>query len=372
MTNEFSEKTHDVAEQGKVKCKDCGGLLEYHPGEKSLKCQYCGTVNEIADAHQPANTEEIDFHAFLATAETTAEKIEVATVKCDSCGSSTTLQPNVTADSCAFCGTALVLKGGTTSSFIRPKYMLPFAVDKKKGVQKFKDWLHSLWFAPNDLKHYAENDRLKGLYIPYWTYDSNTVSDYTGMRGDHYYVSETYTVNGKTQTRQVRKTRWTPASGTVWDNFDDVLIIASKSLPEKLANDLEPWDLHELAAFNEQFLTGFIAEKYQVDVKEGFEKAKVRMETVIRSSARKHIGGDEQQVLTLNTTYNDTTFKHILLPIWLSAYKYKEKVYRFMINGRTGEVQGERPYSFWKIFFTVVGSLAVIGGGIWAYMHFKG
>lgn len=370
MSNDFNEKTTEVAEQGKVKCKECGGLLVYNPGVKNLTCQYCGTENEIAQV-EAFTIDEIDFESFLANATNSAEKMEMTTVKCDSCGSSTTLKPNVSADSCPFCGTALVIKGGSASSVVRPKYLLPFTIDKKGGLQKFKDWLHGLWFAPNDLKHYAENDKLKGLYIPYWTYDSNTISHYTGMRGDHYYVTETYTVNGKTQTRSVRKTRWTPASGTVYDKFDDVLVNASHSLPEKLVNDLEPWDLHDLKPFNEQFLTGFIAEQYQTDVKQGFDKAKVRMEDVIRQSCRRNIGGDEQQVLTLNTQYNDVTFKHILLPIWLSAYKYKEKVYRFMINGRTGEVQGERPYSFWKIFFTVVGVIAVIGGGIYLYNQMK-
>jgi ribosomal protein S27E len=371
MSNDFNEKTAEVAEQGKVKCKDCGGLLEFSPGVQSMKCIYCGTENDMSDSLKAVATEEIDFNAFLANAENSAEKMEATIVKCDSCGSSTTMQPNVTADSCPFCGTALVLKGGTSSSFIKPKYILPFKVDKKKGLEAFKKWLSSLWFAPGDLKNAAQNDKLKGLYIPYWTYDSNTTSDYTGMRGDAYYVTETYTVDGKTQTRQVRKIRWTPASGRVADKFDDILVMASASLPEKLANELEPWDLKELAAFNESLLTGFIAEKYQVDVKNGFEKAKKRMEEVIRKSVKTHIGGDEQQVLTLNTKYSDTTFKHLLLPIWLSAFKYNAKVYRFMINARTGEVQGERPYSFWKIFGAIVGGLAVIGGGIYLYLKFK-
>ena len=155
------------------------------------------------------------------------------------------------------------------------------------------------------------------------------------------------------------------------DAFDDVLVNASKSLPEKLANELEPWDLHELKAFNEQFLTGFVTEQYQIDVKEGFEKAKVRMESVIRGTVNKSIGGDVQQITSLNTTYNDITFKHILLPIWLSAFRYSEKVYRFMINGRTGEVQGERPYSWMKITGAILGGLAVIGTAIFLYMKLK-
>jgi LSD1 subclass zinc finger protein len=372
MSNDFNEKTHDVAAQSKVKCKECGGLLEFTPGAKSLTCQYCGTQNEIVGASaEPIETEELDFNAFINNAIDTADTMQITTVKCDSCGSAATLKPNVTADSCGFCGTALVIQGGSTSSIIKPAYLLPFGIDKKKGLDLFVKWLGDLWFAPNDLKKYAENDKLKGMYIPYWTYDSNTITHYTGMRGDHYYVTETYTVNGQTQTRQVQRTRWTPAAGTVYNEFDDILINASKSLPEKLAQELEPWDLDKLDHFKEEFLAGFVAEKYQVDVKEGFEKAKKRMEPEIRSTACRNIGGDTQQITTLNSTYNDITFKHILLPVWLSAFKYNEKIYRFMINARTGEVQGERPYSTMKIVLAVLGGLAVIGAAIYLYMKFK-
>ena len=360
MSNDFEEKTHEV--ESKVKCKDCGALLKYHPGQMSLNCEYCGCHNEITEQIKPVQTTEIDFNEFLANAAAAAPTMSMTVVKCGSCGASATLKPNVTADSCAFCGTALVVKSGTTSNIIAPKYLLPFSIEMQKGVELFKGWLKGLWFAPNDLKHAVQNDKLKGVYLPYWTYDTNTQSSYSGMRGDHYYVTERYTENGKTQTRSVRKTRWTSAGGSVNDKFDDVLILASNSLPDKYANKLEPWDLHNLAGFNEQFLSGFIAEQYQIDVKGGFEKAKVRMDPVIRQTVRRDIGGDEQQILWLDVQYNDITFKHILLPIWLSAFKYKDKVYRFMINGRTGEVQGERPYSFWKIFFTVLVGVAVIAG----------
>ena len=375
MSNDFNEPTAEVAEQGKVKCKDCGGILQYNPGVQSLTCVYCGTENEIKDNAKPAEVVEQDLNAFLANATSSADTIQMTTVKCGSCGSSTTLRPNVTSDTCPFCGTALVLTGGSTSSTIKPKYLLPFSIDKKKGIDLFKKWIGGLWWAPNDLKAIAQNDKLKGLYIPYWTYDSKTVSDYTGMQGTHYYVTESYTEteNGQTvtKTREVQQTRWVNVSGTVHDDFDDMLVNASKSLPEKLANDLEPWDLKELKDFNEQFLTGFVSEQYQIDVKEGFEKAKVRMEKVIRGTVNKSIGGDVQQITTLSTKYNDITFKHILLPIWLSAYRYSDKVFRFMINGRTGEVQGERPYSVMKILGAIVGGLAIIGGAIILYMKLK-
>src|SRR5665213_798989 len=114
MSNDFNEPTAEVAEQGKVKCKDCGGILQYNPGVQSLTCVYCGTENEIKDNAKPAEVVEQDLNAFLANATSSADTIQMTTVKCGSCGSSTTLRPNVTSDTCPFCGTALVLTGGST------------------------------------------------------------------------------------------------------------------------------------------------------------------------------------------------------------------------------------------------------------------
>ncbi len=146
------------------------------------------------------------------------------------------------------------------------------------------------------------------------------------------------------------------------------MVLASNSLHEKYTNALEPWDMENITGYNDKFLSGFRSESYQVDVKTGFEKSKVKMDDGIRTTIRRDIGGDHQQITSMSTVYNDITFKHILLPIWLSAYRYNEKVFRFMINGRTGEVQGERPYSVVKIALTV---LAVIAVGVGVYFAVK-
>jgi hypothetical protein len=193
----------------------------------------------------------------------------------------------------------------------------------------------------------------------------STTSHYTGQRGKHYYVTQTYTVtvNGKrqTRTRRVRRTRWYPASGTVLNVFDDILICASRSLPEKHLEKLEPWDLPNLVPFADEYLAGFRAERYQVELDEGFAQAEPIMEEQIRHTVRKDIGGDEQRIHTLRVHHDDISFKHILLPVWISAYRYRDKVYRILINARTGEVQGERPWSTWKIALAVVAGLVVIG-----------
>ena len=227
-----------------------------------------------------------------------------------------------------------------------------------------------MWFAPNDLKKAVLNfDHFKGVYIPYWTYDTDTTTSYVGQRGEHYYVTETYTTteNGKTvtKTRQVQRTRWYPASGRVHKFFDDILVAATNSLPRKYIYKLEPWDLENLVSFNKSFLSGFITEKYQVELPEGFEIAKGIAAAEITRLVHRDIGGDEQRIISMHSSYNNITFKHLLLPVFVSAYRFKNKVYQFLVNGRTGEVQGQRPYSWIKIVLVSLIGIIVIGAIIY-------
>jgi hypothetical protein len=204
--------------------------------------------------------------------------------------------------------------------------------------------------------------------MPAWTYDSQTTSHYTGERGEDYWTTETYTAfeNGKsvTRTRQVKRTRWYPAAGTVHHFFDDVLVMASHSLPLQLQNKLAPWDLPRLTPYSDEFLSGFVTESYQDDLSTGFENAKSIMAPTIRQLICLDIGGDHQRIHSVNTLHANVTFKHILLPVWLSAYRFHNRVFRFMVNARSGAVAGERPYSAWKIALTVIGALIVIGGAV--------
>jgi DNA-directed RNA polymerase subunit RPC12/RpoP len=349
-------------QQRKFPCTKCGANLEFAPGEDALKCPYCGTENRIAVVGQPV--EELDFRSHLRDGAEAADQVEVLTVKCAGCGAEQTLAAGVTADRCKFCGSPMTAQAQSARR-IKPRSLLPFAIAREKAVELFRKWLASLWFAPTKLKSFAEAGRLNGLYIPYWTYDADTQSAYTGERGDDYWVTETYQTmeNGKsvTRTRQVRKTRWHSVSGRVSNSFDDILILASASLPRHITEKLEPWDLENLVPFDEQYLAGFVAEAYQVNLEQGFDLARPIMDEQIRQTICRDIGGDHQRIHSVNTSFGKITFKHLLLPLWLSAYRYHEKSYRFLVNARTGEVAGERPWSFWKIFFLVLTILAVAG-----------
>lgn len=340
-------------------CAGCGADLVYEPGTTSLTCPYCGRVNAISLSQE--KVEELDYQEYLQQASTAAEMQEVIAVKCESCAAETTLPPNVTADVCPFCGSPLVAASARSTRLIKPRGILPFKVSQKEAREAVTHWINSRWFAPNSLKKEAEKDKLlKGLYLPFWTYDSRTSSKYTGERGEYYYVTESVTVNGRRETRQVRKTRWYPANGSVNVNFDDVLILGSHSLPQKYADQLQPWDLENLTAYQQEYLAGFRTESYQVNLEQGFVEAKEIMAMQIRQACESDIGGDEQRVNSVDTSYSDIKFKHILLPAWIGAYRYQGKVFQFQVNARTGEVQGTRPYSWIKIVLLILFILAII------------
>jgi len=344
-------------------CTNCGADLKYKPGTEHLNCEYCGTTNEIPKFD--VEIEELDFHEYLQKKSDKETHITSKFVKCLNCGASSTLEPNITSAQCPYCTTPLVLDAVQDERVIQPKSLLPFRLDKNAAKEEFNKWVKKLWFAPNKLKKATLNfDHFKGIYIPYWTFDTDTSSKYIGQRGDHYYVSESYTTteNGKsvTKTRQVQKTRWSYRAGNVSKMFDDILTVATKSLPEKYIYKLEPWDLENLVPFDKSYLSGFITERYQIELDEGFEIAKKIAEEEIRELVRRDIGGDEQRITTLNTKYNNISFKHLLLPVFVSAYNYKNKLYQFLVNGRTGEVQGQRPYSWVKITMAVVTVVAIV------------
>jgi predicted RNA-binding Zn-ribbon protein involved in translation (DUF1610 family) len=349
------------------KCQQCGAKMKFVAGSFVQACPYCEFENAIPQSAE--DIEELDFHAYLNNAAGQEEMEERLTIKCASCAAESTFDANLTSHHCPFCGMDIVATA-KSSKLIKPKSLLPFHIERKKAKSLFRKWIKGLWFAPSKLKKISLQDTgLNGMYVPYWTYDTDTTTFYTGRRGTYYYVTESYRDSeGNRKTRQVRKIRWRFASGTVWRSFDDVLIMASNSLPKDKAQKLEPWDLHNLQPYQDEFLSGFKAESYQLDLGRGFEKAKDRMEPKIDHDIRRDIGGDEQRILTKNTSYGNITFKHILLPIWISAYFYKNKTFRFLVNGRTGEVQGERPWDWVKIILTGTGVAVLIA----AIAHYGG
>lgn len=363
----FEEKTAEINHS--LKCQGCGAILKYEAGTNNLKCEYCGTTNEIINSNEDTNFSKAiplnEFNEIINQKINGAFQITAEVVKCNNCGAATTLDPSITAASCPFCASPLVIDH-QVQHILKPQAIIPFLVNKKNAYDNFKKWAGGLWFAPNDFKNIHNTNSinaLRGVYIPYWSFDAFSATKYNGQRGEYYYVNRTVRdKDGNTSTVSERRTRWYPASGDFTFQFNDVLVSASQSLPQKFVSNLGPWNLQKLIQFNEQYLSGFIAETYQIDHIKSFVTAKQIMDNHIKYLIRQDIGGDEQSIINYNVNLKNEALKYILLPTWLTAYKYKNKSYQLMINAITGKVIGDRPYSFWKIFFAILTGLIIIFG----------
>ncbi|MFK7745549.1 MAG: primosomal protein N' (replication factor Y) - superfamily II helicase [Roseobacter sp.] len=349
-------------------CDACGADLRFDPKTGHLLCAHCGN-SEVLDQGPwaAAKIREIDFDTARSGQLPAPEMEETRVSKCPNCAAEVAFDPEVHAKECPFCATPVVADTGT-HRHIKPRAVLPFALDEPTAHDAMNDWLGSLWFAPNGLQQYARNGRkMQGIYVPYWTYDADTTSNYTGERGTVYYETRRVVRNGKSQNVRVAKVRWRPARGRVTRFFDDVLVLASKSLPKRFTDALAPWDLAGLEPYTPEYLAGFRAEGYAIPLEEGFIEARAIMDNTIRRDIKFDIGGDRQRIHQVQTDVRDVTFKHILLPVWLAAYKYRGQTFRFVVNGRTGKVQGERPYSAVKIALAVIAGALLAGAAGYLY-----
>lgn len=346
-------------------CAGCGAKLAWSPERGVLACPYCRAEEavEVDAGARAAALVERDLLAWLRRAGE-AETVERLEVRCDACGAETALGPNVVADRCPFCEAPLSAAAESRRR-IRPAALLPFRVPAADAERACAEWARGRWLAPEEFRRSARREgALAGVYVPAWTFDTETTTAYTGRRGEYYWVTERYTTteNGRrvTRTRRVRRTRWYPASGVVRVPFDDVLVPAGGSLPPGQAAALEPWDLGSLVPYREEYLAGFRAESYAVGLEGGWEAAQPRIRSAVEDAVRRDIGGDEQQVLSMDVRHDEVTFKHLLLPVWVGAWRHGDRVWRRVVNARTGEVQGEWPRSPVKIALLVLLALVVI------------
>lgn len=340
--------------------------MRFEPGTGQLICDHCGHTDEIDAPSGPwagASIKELDFRAALRDQLDAVDLEETQVFSCTSCGAEVEFEPATHAAECPFCATPIV--GGTgTNRHIKPRGLLPFAMDETAARGAMTKWLGRLWFAPSGLQEFARKGRkMEGIYIPYWTFDAQTTSSYTGQRGEVYYVTRR---NSKGDTERVQKVRWYNARGRVARFFDDILVPGSRSLPQDTLRALPPWDLSQMVPYKPEYLAGLRAEAYRVELDEAFHDARAQMDRVIERDVRFDIGGDRQRISRIDTDVRDVTFKHVLLPVWVAVYRFQGKPYQILINAQSGRVQGERPWSVWKIAVAVV-LAALIGAGI-AYL----
>lgn len=360
---------HEPAQPGtplQYACDGCGAALEFAPGTDSMKCPYCGTLTAIA-AHR--RSQKQDYAAWVGVRRPPLADIEAVSISCENCGTETTT--TAVSTRCRSCGSGQVVTDDMGGRLKTPDGIVAFLVDRERAGKEFASWSRSRWFAPNALRKVVRTDRMVGAYLPHWGYDDKTTTDYQGKRGDHYWDTETYTenVNGhlQTRTRQVQRTRWSHASGRVTRDFVDVLTPGVTAPDADTLEKLGPWSTDAATSYEPRFLAGFETPRYDVTADAGFADAKRQMAEQIEKDCRDDIGGDEQRVSTMTTYDADVLFRLLLMPLWIASYVFAGKTYDVYVNANTGEVIGERPYSWVKITLLVALVVAAVVVGVVLY-----
>ncbi|HYI10361.1 MAG TPA: zinc ribbon domain-containing protein [Thermoanaerobaculia bacterium] len=338
----------------KFPCEGCGADLRWEPGVTALKCPYCGTEKTIAVSKERITEKPVD--AALRAPRDLGWGAERKVIACKRCGAHTTLDPHVASSACAFCGTSAVVESPANPNIIRPEALLPFRITRDSALQSFRSWLHGLWLRPNDLKSASRVSSMQGAYIPFWTFDSATDSWWEAEAGYYYYVE----VRRNNQTVREQRVRWESASGTLQRFFDDVPVPASRGLDPSLCQGIEPFPTADLTPYEPSYLSGFLAEENAIDLPEALESAKERMRDEIRAACAQEVPGDTHRNLSVETTFSALAYKNALLPIWVSAYDYHGKPYRYLVNGVTGKCTGTAPWSAVKITLLVLTILVVL------------
>ncbi len=356
----------EVTALKKYHCPACGAEAHWDPAKQALVCGYCGTVSPATLDQKTGTVQEHDLVTALRdfAQDHRGWKTERVSVRCQSCQAISVFEPGRVAQRCEFCGSASIVPLQEIKAPIQPESLLPFKVAEPEVRTAMRQWYGSRWFAPNRLKSAALTDTVRGIYLPYWTFDAQAHADWSAESGYHYYTTESYRdSNGNTQTRQVQHTRWQPSSGNLDHFFDDELVCASVGVREDLLRRIEPFPTKQLIGYDPGYLAGWTVEQYQIDLIAAAQRSRARMDAELQRLCGSQVPGDTYRNLRVSAIYTHQTFKHVLVPVWLLTFNYGAKTFQAVVNGYTGQIAGNYPKSWVKILLLIIFLLIVLGIG---------
>ncbi len=345
-----------------LRCPGCGADLTWDPDADALTCSYCGARQEIP--REDRTILERPLEAALDAPRGLGCELRV--LRCETCGARVALEERTTSETCVFCGSANVLAQEANRNAIRPESLIPLDVGRAKVEAAFRQWISKGWFRPGALKRIDTFEAL-GIYVPAWTFDCRVHSIWSAQSGTYYYVSEHYTTveNGKTvtKTRQAQKVRWWPSAGEREDAFDDHQVLASRGVSRELATALGPFDTHALVPYSPEYLAGWRAEEYELDLEAAWKEAAEQIAAVQRGRCASDVPGDTHRNLNVRNDISAVRWKHVLLPLWSLTYTFGGKSWPVLVHGQSGNIVGKKPLSWQKIVLFVLFVL-LLGGAI--------
>ena len=347
----FLEETLDETDK---KCPACGGTMDFDPKTWKLLCAYCGATVEI-EKDLPDHAEELDF----SEAENKANRdwgMEKRIIVCESCGAETVYDASTVSGECPYCGSNQVMESGDENT-MAPGGVCPFQIPEEDAKGRFSAWIKKKLFCPSDVKKTAKAGKMRGIYLPYWTFDTQTYSTYTARYG------KTRTVRRGKETRTV--TDWYHTSGRYHKFINDELVCATNKHNSQMLSGIEPFDTEKNVVYKPEYMAGFASERYSVGLSNAWKDAQNEihheLERDIDSKIRREHFADRVTGLHVRTSYHDIKYKYLMRPIWMSTFKYKNKLDHFMVNGQTGKVSGKTPISPIRVAIAIFLGIVAVG-----------
>ena len=348
------------------KCPCCGGSLQFDDKSQNIVCPYCDSqftpesLKDYTDELASQPQEDTSWDESMVQAYTNEEKKGIKIYSCDSCGGEIIVEETTSSTCCPYCGNN-VLVSKELSGDLKPNYVIPFKNDKEVVKANLKKFFKKKPLLPSSFSKENVIEEIKPLYVPFWLFDAD--------------VSGTVEFKGET-TRRWSDSNYDYRETKVYSilrggniAFDHVPVDGSKKMEDQLMESIEPYNFNEAVEFNAAYLAGYAADRYDVDKDVTFDRATVRFRDGTVQAFRRDISGyDNVSMTRTNLQFDNTNAAYALYPVWILNTKWKDKSFRFAVNGQTGKIAGNLPVSvgkafgFWFMFFFIF--LAVIGGAI--------
>lgn len=317
------------------KCPNCAANIEYNAQKQCFHCEYC--MSDFSKEDIQADFKRNEEMKLDEEAQRKAEEFENGTnlYSCPNCGAEIITESTTSATFCYYCHNPVILSGRLSGDY-RPSKVIPFAVDKDAALDKFKKWVQKKWFVPNDFKSKQQLEKMTGLYVPFWVADCNVDATMTALGKKHRsWSSGSYTYTETKEYEVIRR---------AFIDFDGLPNDGSLKIDDELVQAIEPFNYQKAEDFSMSYLSGFLADKYDVDKVAVFPKIRERASAGCKSLLRNSMTG-YSSVTVQNENYNilHTSWQYILMPIWFMTFKYQDKIYSFAINGQTGKLAGIPP-----------------------------
>lgn len=286
--------------------------------------------------------------------------------RCESCGAETTIPADTRSFTCPFCDSNYVIELPEPATQRQPpEFVIGFAVTQDAAAEIFRRWLtKGNWFRPGDLAMAHIEGKLRGVYLPFWSFSMLAESNWCARIGEFWYRTETYTTveNGKTvtHTRTVQETEWWDLPGRHHEYYSGYLVSGSRGLPQIYAERIKPFQLAALKRYQPAFLAGWSSEEYSVERDQALELCQQEFTRREEREVAAFLPGDTHSGLQVQTSFSQINSDLVLLPVYVLSYRYRQSVFRFLINGQTGHCTGDKPLSAGKIAAVVIGVVVVV------------